>query len=383
MQKAHVLSGLENLATVDEQLRGKRIGLMTHPNGVDHLGRSTIDIINETYNLSALFGVEHGVRGDLQAGDDVGTYVDPATGVTVYSLFGHSEESKMMTAEMTEAFDVFVFDMQDVGVRFYTYMYSLAYAMMACAKAGKPMYVLDRLNPVGGLMREGTMHDARFASFVGNYGLPSRTGLTIGELALYFKEYLGLDSLELTVVPMVGWTRDMHLADTDVIWPAPSPTCPTYNSSLCYVGTCIFEGTNLSEGRGTTTPFEVIGAPWIDQYELVKKLNSYNVPGIVYRPTTFKPTFHKHVGEICKGVQMHVTDPKNAELFKAGLYILEAVRELYPDKLEFRGSSNHYFIDLLLGTDEYRLGMSADELIAKHAPGVEAFSEKVKKHLLY
>ena len=380
---AHILSGLENLSKVDELLQGKRIGLMTHPNGVDHFGRSTIDIINEKYNLTALFGVEHGVRGDLQAGDDVGTYVDPATGITVYSLFGHTDESRMMTEEMTGTFDVFVFDMQDVGVRFYTYMYSLAYAMQACAKAGKPMFVLDRLNPVGGTKREGTMHDARFASIVGNYGLPSRTGLTIGELALYFKDYLELDSLDLTVVPMVGWSRDMHLCDTDVIWPAPSPNCPTYNSSLCYVGTCVFEGTNLSEGRGTTTPFEVIGAPWIDQYALVRKLNSYNVPGIVYRPTTFKPTFHKHVGEICKGVQMHVTDPKNAELFKAGLYILEAVRELYPDKLEFGGSKNHHFIDLLLGTDEYRLGMSADELIAKHAPGVEAFSEKVKKYLLY
>ena len=289
----------------------------------------------------------------------------------------------MMTVEMTETFDVFVFDMQDVGVRFYTYMYSLAYAMIACHKAKKPMVVLDRLNPIGGAKREGTIHRAEFASFVGNYGLPSRTGLTIGELALYFKDYLELEGLELTVVPMVGWTRDMHLCDTDVIWPAPSPNCPTYNSSLCYAGTCVFEGTNLSEGRGTTTPFEVIGAPWVDQYALVRKLNSYGVEGVVYRPTTFMPTFHKHVGEICKGVQMHVTDPKNADLFKAGLYILEAVRELYPDKLEFRGNDGHYFIDLLLGTDEYRLGMSADELIAKHAPGLEAFSEKVKKYLLY
>ena len=379
MAKAHILSGLENLAVVDELLQGKRIGLMTHPNGVDHFGRSTIDIINEKYNLAALFGVEHGVRGDLQAGDDVGTYVDPATGVTVYSVFGHTDESRMMSSEMTECFDVFVFDMQDVGVRFYTYMYSLAYAMQACAKAGKPIVILDRLNPVGGLQREGTIHDARFASFVGNYALPSRTGLTIGELARYFKEYLGLDSLDLTVVPMVGWSREMHLCDTDVIWPAPSPNCPTYNSSLCYVGTCIFEGTNLSEGRGTTLPFEVIGAPWIDQYALVKKLNSYQLPGVVYRPTTFKPTFHKHVGEICKGVQLHVTDPKNAELFKAGLYILESVRELFPEKLDYRD----HFLDLLLGTDEYRLGMSADELIAKHAPGVAEFSEKVKKHLLY
>ena len=380
MTKAHVLSGLENLSSVHELLAGKRIGLMTNPNGVDHFGRSTIDIINEKYNLAALFGVEHGVRGDLQAGDDVGTYVDAATGVTVYSLFGHTDESRMMTAEMTDSFDVFVFDMQDVGVRFYTYMYSLAYAMQACAKAGKPVIVLDRLNPVGGLKREGTLHDGKsFCSFVGNYGLPSRTGLTIGELARHFKRHLALDDLDLTVVPMLGWTRDMHLCDTDVIWPTPSPNCPTYNSALCYVGTCVFEGTNVSEGRGTTLPFELIGAPWIDQYALVKKLNSYGVEGIVYRPTTFKPTFHKHVGEICKGVQMHVTDPKNAELFKAGLYILEAIRELFPDKLEFRD----HFIDLLLATDEYRLGMSADDLIAKHAPGVAAFSKSVEDLLLY
>ncbi len=378
MAKAHVLCGLENLSKVDELLQGKRIGLMTNPTGVDHLGQTTIDLINEKYNLTAMFGVEHGVRGDLQAGDDVGTYQDPATGVTVYSCFGHTPESRMMTDEMTNSFDVLVFDLQDVGVRFYTYMYSLKYALIACARAGKPVVVLDRLNPVGGVMREGVILDQRFASFVGDFELPTRTGLTIGELALYMREYEGLD-VDLTVVPLTGWTRDMHLCDTDVIWPPASPNCATYSAALCYVGTCIFEGTNLSEGRGTTLPFELIGAPWVDNAAWVKKLNSYRIPGVVFRPTTFKPTFHKHAGEICKGVQMHVTEPKTCELYRAGLYMLEAIRELFPEKLEMRPE----FFDKLMGTDEYRLGMSADELIKKHAPGVEAFSEKVKKHLLY
>ena len=378
MEKAHILSGLENLSSVHDLLAGRRIGLMTNPTGVDHAGVSTVDIIHEKYNLTALFSAEHGVRGDSQAGDEVGTYVDAATGVTVYSLFGHTEESRMMSDEMADAFDVLLFDMQDVGVRFYTYMYSLAYAMQACCRAGKPVVVLDRINPIGGMVREGTILDPRFASFVGNFGLPTRTGLTIGELALYIRRWLKLDALDLTVVLLKGWTRDMHLCDTDVLWPAPSPNCATYNAALCYVGTCIFEGTNVSEGRGTTLPFELIGAPWIDQYALVKKLNSYRVPGIVYRAATFKPTFHKHMGEICRGVQMHVTDSRHAELFKAGLYIAEAIRELFPDQLTYR---EHF--DLLLGTDEYRLGMCADDLIAKHAPGVTEFSKNIGDLLLY
>lgn len=248
--KAHVLSGLDGISRFDDLLRGRRVGLMTNPTGIDHQLRSSIDILNERYRLSALFGCEHGVRGDAQAGDRVDTYTDAQTGVTVYSVYGKSDR---MTREMLDAFDVLVFDIQDVGARFYTYLYSLSYAMEECAKAGKTVLVLDRINPIGGIRRGGTILDLRFRSFVGDYELPTQTGLTIGEYARYIRHYLKLD-LDLHVAPLTGWSRGMYLDDTDLPWVAPSPNCQSLATALVYIGTCVFEGVNVSEGRGTTQP---------------------------------------------------------------------------------------------------------------------------------
>ena len=380
--KAHVLSGLDHIAKYDDLLKGKRVGYMTNPTGIDHDLKSGIDILNARYKLGGLYACEHGVRGDAQAGDKIDTYVDKDTGVTVYAVYGKTHR---LTPEMLDAFDVFVFDIQDVGARFYTYLYSLSYAMEECAKAGKPLLVLDRVNPIGGLKREGTILNLSCASFVGNYELPTRTGLTLGEYARYIKDYLHLDTLNLTVAPVTGWERGMHLPDTDLPWVAPSPNCATYSAALCYIGTCIFEGTNLSEGRGTTLPFEVIGAPWVDGAALEQRMRARALPGVGFRRTSFVPTFSKHQGVQCNGVQMHVIDKDACDLFSAGLYILETVREMYPEKLEYLSWDNNktYSLDKLLGTDEYRNGMSADELIKKYAPGVKAFSEKVKPYLLY
>ena len=379
-QKAPVRCGLDNLVMADGLLCGQRVGLMTNPTGVDHDLRSGIDILHERYHLTALFACEHGIRGDAQAGTKVENYTDPDTGVTVWSVYG---ATRRMTAEMTEQFDVLVFDMQDVGARFYTYLYSLSYAMEACAATGKPVVVLDRIDPIGGAVREGTIHDPRFSSFVGDYGLPSRTGLTMGEFARYVKAYLGLDRLELTVVPLTGWQRPMHLPDTDVRWIAPSPNCPTYTAALCYVGTCVFEGTNLSEGRGTTQPFELIGAPYVDAAALADRMNAMGLPGVIYRRAYFTPTFSKYAGERCAGVQVHVTDPAAFRAFDAGLYLLDAVREMYPSDFAWRDGPDSYHLDRLLGTDAYRLGCSAKELIAAHAPKIEAFTREVQPFLLY
>lgn len=379
--RAKVQSGIDGIASVDGQLKGRRIGLMTNPTGIDAGLRSTIDILQERYGLSALFACEHGVRGDAQAGAAVETYVDADTGVTVYSMYG---KNKHMSAEMLDSFDVFVFDMQDVGVRFYTYLYSLAYAMQACAEAGKQVVVLDRINPIGGLVREGTILDERFSSFVGDYALPTRTGITIGEYALYVKDHLSLD-LDLHVVKLVGWDRSMYLPETGLPWVAPSPNCHAYTTALVYPGTCIFEGTNLSEGRGTTQPFEFIGAPYIDAAALEARMAALDLPGVHFRRASFKPTFSKHAGELCHGVQLHVLDRDAMRIVYSGLKLMDVVREMYPEDFAFTswGKDAIYGIDKLLGTDAYRLGQDADALLVAHEAGVAAFGERVAGYLMY
>lgn len=380
--KAHVLSGLDGISRFDDLLQGKRVGLMTNPTGIDHQLRSSIDILNERYRLSALFGCEHGVRGDAQAGDRVDTYTDAQTGVTVYSVYGKSDR---MTREMLDTFDVLVFDIQDVGARFYTYLYSLSYAMEECAKAGKTVLVLDRINPIGGIRRGGTILDLRFRSFVGDYELPTQTGLTIGEYARYIRHYLKLD-LDLHVAPLTGWSRGMYLDDTDLPWVAPSPNCQSLATALVYIGTCVFEGVNVSEGRGTTQPFELIGSPWMDAAALEKRMAALDMPGLHFRRASFKPTFSKYQNELCHGVQVHITDREKADVFLGGLKLLETIRDMYPEKLEHLswGESRIHSLDKLLGTDAFRAGrLSADEVSQTYAPGVAAFSEAVKPFLLY
>lgn len=381
--KHTVLSGLDCLNTVHDLLCGKRVGLMTNPTGITHTLRSGIDVLHENYNLTALFSCEHGVRGDAQAGVDIDTCQDPETGVMVYSVYGKSQR---LSQEMLEAFDVLVFDMQDVGVRFYTYLYSLSYAMEACDQAGKPIVVLDRINPVGGMRVEGTILDERFHSFVGEYALPSRTGLTIGEYALWVKDHLQLKDLSLTVVPLSGWKRSMYLDDTNVPWVAPSPNCATLHAALCYIGTCMFEGTNISEGRGTTLPFELIGAPWVDAAKLEARMAAYQLPGLHFRRTSFVPAFSKHEKQLCRGVQVHILDRNAAQAFEGSLLLLEEIRRLHPDCFAWiqSGREGSFPIDKLLGTDAYRLGaLDAQGLIKHYSPMLSEFKRQKKAFELY
>lgn len=380
--KARILSGADNLSQVDGLLKGRRIGLMTNPTGIDHSLRSTIDVLAGAYNLTALFACEHGVRGDAQAGAHVETYVDPDTGVTVYSAYGKSER---LTGEMLDTFDVLVFDIQDVGVRFYTYLYSLSYAMEACAAAGKSVIVLDRIDPIGGVRREGTILDTRFSSFVGDYEMPTRTGLTVGEFARYAKQYLKLD-LDLVVVPVTGWKRSMYLDETDLPWVAPSPNCQAFETALVYPGTCIFEGSNLSEGRGTTQPFEFIGAPWVNAAALEKRMAALKLPGVHFRRASFTPMFSKHQGALCHGVQVHVLDRDTVGIVYAGLKLMDVIREMHGDAFAFTSwdEGKTYGIDKLLGTDRYRKGgVDADALLSADAQRVKAFGEAVEPLLLY
>ena len=381
-KRAHVSSGVDRLSTLDALLQGRRVGLMTNPTGIDHQLRSTIDLVNERYRLTALYAVEHGIRGDAQAGAKIGTTVDPATGVTVFSAYGANDH---FTDEMLDAFDVLVFDIQDVGARFYTYLYSLSYAMEACARAGKDMVVLDRVNPLGGCKRTGTILDRRFASFVGDYELPTQYALTIGEYARYVRDYLGLQ-VSLTVAPLEGWSREMYLDDTDLPWVAPSPNCPDLAAALCYTGTCIFEGSNCSEGRGTTLPFQVIGAPYIDGAALEARMNALQLPGLHFRRTSFTPTFSKHQGQLCHGVQMHILDRESCDAFAGGLLLMDAIREMYPEDFAFIRWTEEggYSVDKLLGTDAYRTGrLSARALIEQSREPVARFGERVKPYLLY
>ena len=375
-----ILSGIDSLDTITSRLAGRRVGLMTNPTGLNHSFASTIDLLNAHASLTALFSVEHGIRGDVQAGEAYAAGTDSQTGLPVYAVYGGTHR---LTPEMLDTFDVLCFDIQDVGARFYTYLYALSFAMEECAAAGKELIVFDRLNPLGGDRIEGTVLDERFASYVGMYALPTRYGMTIGEYARWVRAYLHLD-LELTVVPLKGWHRGDDPEDLDVPWVAPSPNCATFHAARAYIGTCIFEGTNLSEGRGTTMPFEYIGAPFLDPYALASAVNAQNLPGLCFRPVFFTPTFSKHAGEACRGVQLHITDRRAADVILGALTLLDEVRRRYPSELTFIRSGEGYFIDKLLGTDTYRLGQhDARSLLSAHAEAREAFREARRPYLLY
>lgn len=359
-----VKTGIDSITSAEGVLRGRRIGLMTNQTGVDGKMRSTIDILNEHFRLSALFACEHGVRGDAQAGAAIGSMTDPETGVPIFSVYGATHH---LSDEMLDAFDVFVFDMQDVGARFYTYLYSLSYAMQDCARAGKPVVVLDRPNPLGGETVAGTLLDENVHSFVGEYAMPTRYALTIGEYALWVRDHLQLD-LELHVAALIGWQRSMQYEETGLCFVPPSPNCASLHTARAYIGTCIFEGTNLSEGRGTTLPFEYIGSPFVDAERLVRRMNALALPGVLWRRAHFTPQFSKHAHQQCAGVQMHLTSPA-ADPFAAGLFLLDELLDMHADRIEWTGANDtpYLTIDRLLGTDAYRLGrLSARELLAQH-----------------
>ncbi len=375
-----VLPGIASLDLADPVLSGRRVGLITNQTGIDHLFRSTIDILAGRYDLRVLFAVEHGIRGDVQAGETISAQTDPGTGLPVYSLYG---QTRRLTPEMLDSFDVLCFDLQDVGSRFYTYLYALSLAMEACAEAGKSMVVFDRINPLGGVKVQGTVLKPRFSSYVGMYPIPTRYGLTIGEFALWVRHHLKLD-LDLTVVPLKGWSRDTDPEDLCLPWPAPSPNCPTFHAARVYTGTCIFEGTCLSEGRGTAMPFEYIGAPFLDPYPIAEALNRRQIPGLHFHPVFFTPAFSKFAGQPCRGIQFHVTDRHEADPILGALCLLDEIRSRHPGDLAFIPSGDGFFIDKLLGTDTYRLGVhDAISLLDAHREARLAFREDCRPFLLY
>jgi uncharacterized protein YbbC (DUF1343 family) len=369
-----------------QDFKGKRVGLVTNLTGVNHKLVPTIDLFQEhdDIHLTALYGPEHGIRGDAKEGEEVGNSIDPYTGLPVFSLYG---DTKKPTPEMLDPVDVIFLDLQDIGSRYYTYIYTMAYVMEACGEQGKSIVVLDRPNPIGGTAIEGNVLESEFTSFVGLYPIPNRHGLTIAEMALVFKHEFGV-SCDLTVIPMEGWNREMYFDQTGLLWVPPSPNTPNLDMSILYPGTCLVEGTNLSEGRGTTHPFEFIGAPYVEGYTLAKKFNQRGVNGVIARPISFVPTYQKHLGVRCEGVQLHVVDRQTLNAVETGLTLLETIAELYPDDFAFteRSVSGRSFFDLLAGTGELKSkvlsGQTRQYLEGCHVQ-LQAFENQIKQYLLY
>ncbi|WP_154668823.1 exo-beta-N-acetylmuramidase NamZ family protein [Niameybacter massiliensis] len=348
-----VILGIDRIDEMIHLFQGKRVGLITNPTGVNSTLRSTIDILNEKINLVALYSPEHGIRGDIQAGEKVDSYIDEKSGVKVYTLYG---QSKKPTKEMLDDIDIMAIDIQDVGSRLYTYLYTMAYCMQSCREYDKQFVVFDRPNPVGGEIVEGGLIQEGFTSFVGLYPIPYRYGLTIGEAAKFFNSKFNINC-KLEVIKMLGWQRNMSYEDTGLTWILPSPNMPTVDTAFVYNATCIFEGTNISEGRGTTKPFEWVGAPWLDAYKLAEDMNAKVLPGVIFRPVYFTPTFSKHNGVLCRGVQIHVQDRLAFKPVKVALHLLYEIQHQVPDQFEFLSSyttNGKPMIDYNTGSDYIR-----------------------------
>ena len=349
-----------------------RCGLITNPTGVLRDLSSTADMLREKCSLVALFGPEHGIRGDIQAGEGVASYTDKKTGLPVYSLFGDdiSESEKALVA-----LDTVIFDVQDVGARFYTYAYTMTDAMKVCSEHSVKFVVLDRPNPLSGIKAEGTILERNFSSFVGRFPTPTRCGLTIGEFALMMNETENI-GCDLTVIPMEGWKREMFYDDTDLVFIQPSPNIPTVDTAFAYIGTCIFEGTNLSEGRGTTKPFEMIGAPWLDSKTVIERIGQQD--GVILRECSFTPTFSDYKDNFCHGIQLHITDRDIFSPFAVGIRLLDAIKKTH---FEFEFEP---FILNLLGTDKIlKSDFEAEIFIAEEHKKVDEWQKYSKKWYLY
>ncbi len=370
--------------------RGLRLGLIANPTAVtaalDHA--ASLMSASKTLRLVALYGPEHGLWADAQDLVEVGDTRDPRTGLPVYSLYG---STRVPTAEMLDGVDALVFDVQDVGARYYTFIYTMLHALEACTRYRKRLIVLDRPNPLGGVALDGDVLDPAFASFVGLHPLPVRHGMTVGELALLFREERELRA-ETEVVLMKGWRREMAFEDTGLPWVMPSPNMPTVDTAWVYPGGCLIEGTNLSEGRGTTRPFEIVGAPWLDPWQLAEDIEGERLPGARARPLFFTPTFQKHVGQLCGGIQVHVTDRGRFPAFLYYLLLIHHARRQAPERFAWRQPPYEYErdklpIDILCGTDHVRKaiesGRSPRELAPEWNRERQAFRRRRARYLLY
>jgi uncharacterized protein YbbC (DUF1343 family) len=372
---AEVITGLERFVSEGPGAAGldpgSRVALLSHPASIDRDGRHAVELLSklERCRLAALFAPEHGLWGHEQDMERVEGATEPTTGLRVISLYGATAASLAPRPADLEGLDGFVIDLQDVGSRYYTFIYTISYVMEAARGAGLPVVVLDRPNPIGGEIVEGPLLDPSLSSFVGRYRLPVRHGMTVGELATMFNGAFGI-GCDLRVVEMKGWSRSMQYEQTGLPWVPPSPNMPTPATARVYPGGCLVEGTNLSEGRGTTTPFELVGAPWIDGDRLAEAMRRLGFGGVVFRPASFRPMFQKHAGQSCRGVQVVVTDSGLFHPFSAYLALLREARlqeaELFRWRSEpYEFEENRPAIDLLLGREELRPLIEAGATLAE------------------
>jgi uncharacterized protein YbbC (DUF1343 family) len=388
-------------------VRGKRVGLVTNPTGVDSKLQSLIDLFykNPDIDLVALYGPEHGLRGNAHAGEYVPFYRDEKYNLPVFSLYGQSlepdpeiqrdldahmrtfdtvEEGKFPEKSMIESVDVLIFDIQDIGTRIYTYEATMAYCMQGCAEYDLEFIVLDRPNPINGKDIEGPILEyPEFRSFVGLYPVPVRHGMTIGELAQLFNKKFLTRSAPLTVIPLQGWKRDLWFDQTSLPWIAPSPNMPTLQTATVYPGQAFLEGTNISEGRGTTKPFELLGAPWIKGNLLARNLNQLQLPGVEFREEQFTPTSSKYQEELCGGIHIHVWDRDMFKPFESTLHIIRTIRDMYPDHFQFHAE----YFDKITGTKLVRRaiekGKKIKEIIEGYESQLDEFAKLRETFLLY
>lgn len=341
-----------------KKLKGSRVGLLVHTASVNRKLQHAVNLFvkSKKLTLNALFGPQHGIYGETQ--DNMVEWEgfhDRHTGLPVFSLYGRTRKPE---PSMLEHIDVLVIDLQDVGARYYTFIWTMENCMQVCMEMNKSIVILDRPNPIGGHKIEGPVLKEAYASFVGQRPLPVRHSMTVGEIGNYLcNEFY--PSLDFHVIPMQGWKRKFWFDSTHLPWVMPSPNMPTMDTAMVYPGMCLLEGTNISEGRGTTKPFEIFGAPFIEPELLLRQLTDFNLPGIIFRSTYFQPTFQKYTGNVCGGAQLHVTDRERFKPFKTGVTLIKAVYDLYPEDFSWRQPPYEYEteklpIDILAGTDKLR-----------------------------
>jgi uncharacterized protein YbbC (DUF1343 family) len=373
------------ITALQQTLKGKRVGFLCNPSSVDADFRLLADRLhaNPDITLVCFFAPEHGLRGDRQAGEKIDDYVDNTTGLPVYSLYG---SRRTPTADQLAKLDVLLCDKQDVGVRFYTFVWTVVGAMEAAARANKDVVVFDRPNPIGLAKMEGAptrVHGGLVGPLWAGqpFGVPTRHGMTLGEIATLVNEAWATNKARLTVIKVPGYTRAMSFEETGYPWVMPSPNMPTLETAAVYPGTCIFEGANLSEGRGTTRPFELIGAPFVEPSKVVARLNAAKLPGVRFREAWFTPTFEDHAGKLCGGVQVHVTDRDTFEPVRTGLVMLKTFCELYPNDVKVTD-----WVSRLMGVPKLHERIrteSVDTLIREWQADLKQFEKLRKPHLLY
>jgi uncharacterized protein YbbC (DUF1343 family) len=391
MPSARVRLGSDLLLS-SGRLRGSRVGIVCNHASVDHGFAHIVDRLaaSDDVRLAAIFGPQHGFRSDVQDNMiETPHRDDPSRRVPIYSLYSETREP---TAAMLDGLDLLVIDLQDIGARIYTYIYTMANCLRACARHGVPVIVCDRPNPINGVDVEGAMLRHGFESFVGLFPIPMRHGMTIAELARLFNEEFGLGA-QLEVVRMDGWERDLFADGIDLPWVMPSPNMPTLDTAIVYPGTVLFEGTLLSEGRGTTRPFELVGAPGVEAERFARELNTLGLPGVFFRPAVFEPTFQKHAKQTCGGCQVHVTDRRAFRPVLTGAALIAAFRRALPPAFALWRQPPYEYehdklpIDILAGSDALRTQIESDvppsEIAASWRADEEAFRKARAPYLLY